>query len=731
MSNAREHRWIRVVGWRSLVPCASHTAALANVFASRETMTADADGAIDLEAVLLELSPTLASGQLIADEGFALFDAMSALEVGDVKMDAGARTTADALTLDVLIARGRAPIDAPCDDALVRVFDALLACEGTFRAGSASATTTLSNAYVAARERFDVDGDVGVNVVLRAYVKALVGSVWTVKHVVRVGDVYEEEDFVMHDFGEPSAPHAGERESEDDEVLIGLSRALDVVNDDATSMSDDVRRALKARLEFRRAHHELMKVATRAVGSGSSGVLNDLAEHVTRVKACLATMRDYYDAISDEDALDWDPNAGSFSQEISLHRLGGVPPRDVTFLSVRAAFNFFEKEVDDVIVAAQVFQFRSQKTPPTIDEVIRIMEALHARRAGTVALSLAAAELLYEKQLCGWSFGDVVLHSVWNFVGKKIPSLDANALESFMAECEQPVSILIRSFCVNRTRLRRVLRRILGEMSHLQLACDTLDVAHDFSAFENEQGFQGLSSPHIAWAENLAAYLQRRHLELGFSLDLYLPHEFPMLYYYMGHLQQISMIMIKRQAMLAPPQHRIDAQYNLAAAQIKMSMFHGLRFMFAALAECGKIRRCETAFSGEDLRFWQRFGTFQSVELPPVLLYGDYMASIDANMEHFAAEGPKDESKVDTLARVAQMFLTEVRTISTLLTKPAASTINETVRLKLAPEAAVAQKIAAKNSIALKLLLTTDMTCDVDYTAHDIYVVASAQKSST
>lgn len=694
----------------------------------------DSTDAVDLEAILLELSPTLASGQLIADETFALFDAMSALEVGDVKMDAGARASVDSLTLDGLIARGRAPIDVSCDDALVRVLDALLACEGTFRGGSASATTTLSNAYVAARERFDVDDSVdGVNVVLRAYVKALVGSVWTVKHVVRVGDVYEEEDFVMHDFGEEAAPHAGEREPEDDEVLISLASALEVVNTEDVSMSDDVRRALRARLEFRRAHHEMMKVATRAVGSGSSGVSSDLAKHITCVKACLATMREYYgDAVtSDEDDLDWDPDAGSFSREISLHRLGGAPPRDVKFLSVRAAFNFFEKEVDDILVAAEVFQFRAQKIPPTIDDIIRVMEVLQVRRAGTVALSLAAAELLYEKQLCGWAFGDVVLHSVWNFIGEKIPSLKANALEQFTAECEQPVSILIRSFCVNRTRLRRVLRRILGEMSHLQIACDALDIAHDFSAFESEDGFQGLSSPHIAWAENLAAYLQKRHLELGFSLDLYLPHEFPMLYYYMGHLQQISMIMMKRQAMMAPPQHRIDAQYKLAAAQIKVSMFAALRFMFAALAEHGKIRRCETEFSGEDLRFWQRFGTFQSVELPPALLYGDYMASIAANMEHFGAEGPEGESKAETLARIAQMLLTEVRTISALLTKPSALAANEALRQELAPEAAAAQKIAAKNSIALKLLLTTDMTCDVDHKVHDIYVVVSAQKSLT
>jgi len=684
---------------------------------------------IDLEPILATVAPTLRSGELIADDAFALFDAMSALEVGDAKMDAGARAQRDALTLDDVIARDRAPLNVSNDDELIRVCDELLACEGAFHEGHASATTTLSNAYVAARERFDERG-VEVNEVLRAIVKANVSSAWTVKHVVRLGDVYEEEDFVMQDFGEREAAHAGASAAED-EVIECIDVALKALAEDANAHAS-VREALRARLEFRLGYHEMMKTAVRAVGSGEAGVAKACAKHGSRAKACLTIMREYYGDDGDDETLDWNPDAGSFSREMSLYRLGGAPPRDVNFMSRRRAFKFFEKEIDDVIAAAEVFEFRARNTAPTIDEIMSAMESLQKRRPGTLALSLAAAELLKDKNICGHACGVVVLRSVWEFVGKEVPKLSPAAEATFWEECEQPVSILIRSFCVNRARFRRVLRRILGELGHLQLACDALDNAHDFSALNDEPFMRGFSAPHIAWAESLTAYVQRRHIELGFSLDLYLPHELPMLYYYIGHLQQITMVTMKRRALMASLNERVEAQYRLAAEQIKMSMYLGLRFMFLALEEHGKIRKCETKFSGEDLRFWQRFGTFQSVELPPALLYGDYLASIDDNIEHFAESGPAGETRTQMFARCAQTFLAEVRAVGSffMLNNPSNTPASELVRLEHAAEAAAAQKIAAKNSIALKLLLATDMACSVDFSEHDIFVVAHAQKAS-
>ena len=149
-------------------------------------------------------------------------------------------------------------------------------------------------------------------------------------------------------------------------------------------------------------------------------------------KARLVEMKKYYsEETTDESAsetLGWDPDAGSFCKEMSLHMLGGAPKREVHFLSIRGAFEFFEKEIDDVLIAAEVFQYRARGSVPVIQEILDSLERLQAARPGAVALAIAAAELLHDKKFCGWHIGQVGLQSVWKFVDVDVGTLE----ESFV-----------------------------------------------------------------------------------------------------------------------------------------------------------------------------------------------------------------------------------------------------------------------------------------------------------
>jgi len=695
-------------------------------------------GWVPFEPILDDIVADLASGELVHDENFSLFDAMSALEIGDAKMDAGARTTR--VTLDDVLADGRAPVDitgAP----LVRALDAMLACEGTYRKGHAAATTTWTNAYCAGRARGHLDGET-CHPALRAFTIATVVSAATARRVVVMGDVYEEEDFsTQSGEAEESAEKAFDVDDAEDEVLLEIARALEALRGDE-GMDARERDAVRARLEFRRSHHEMMKVLARAVGKANGDVARRAETLGAEAKARLVEMKSYYDGeeTTDESALGWDPDAGSFCKEMSLDMLGGAPKKEVHFLSIRGAFEYFEKEIDDVLIAAEVFQYRARGTVPVIQEVLDSLERLQAARPGAVALAVAAAELLHDKKLCGSHFGHVGLQSVWKFADVDVDTLEESfvhpqeAVDAFLHECIQPLTIVVRTFCVNRARLRRVLKRALGELSHLQLACDAFDVAQDASLAKpsdekNLASLGSLQTPCMAWAEHLTAYVQLRHLELGFSLDLYLPHELPMLYYYMQYLHQLLMSVTKRQV-IDPDKRTATTQYVYAAQQVKLSMYSALRFTYAALIEREKLRRCVTAFSSEDLRFWQRFSAFQSVELPPYLVYEDYKASIDANLEHFG--GSKDISEparaADVYAEIATKFYDEVRKIAAFIGQPCAVESAEPARAALAPDVARAARIAGKNAVTLRLLLTTDMQCDVDTRSHDVYAAISARK---
>ena len=96
-------------------------------------------------------------------------------------------------SLAALIAEGRAPLDLSDEDQ-TRVFDALLACEATWHRGQALATTVYTCLYMHDEERLEACR----GPVMRAYFDATRSAVATVRHAVSSGDVWEEEDFVLH-----------------------------------------------------------------------------------------------------------------------------------------------------------------------------------------------------------------------------------------------------------------------------------------------------------------------------------------------------------------------------------------------------------------------------------------------------------------------------------------------------------------------------------------------------
>ena len=122
------------------------------------------------------------------------------------------------------------------------------------------------------------------------------------------------------------------------------------------------------------------------------------------------------------------------------------------FLSIRGAFEFFEKEIDDVLIAAEVFQYRARGSVPVIQEILDSLERLQAARPSAVAVAIAAAELLHDKKLCGWHIGQVGLQSVWKFVDVDVDTLEESfvhpreAVDKFLYECIQPLTIVVRTF---------------------------------------------------------------------------------------------------------------------------------------------------------------------------------------------------------------------------------------------------------------------------------------------
>lgn len=100
---------------------------------------------------------------MIHGEAFSLFEAMSALEAGNPKMDAAASPAADRPTLDALLAD--LDLTAPLADlgaaGLLAVLDQLLAMEASWHTGSSAMQTVYGCLYMLRMERWGWRGGRG------------------------------------------------------------------------------------------------------------------------------------------------------------------------------------------------------------------------------------------------------------------------------------------------------------------------------------------------------------------------------------------------------------------------------------------------------------------------------------------------------------------------------------------------------------------------------------------
>ena len=175
----------------------------------------EADPNIDfvgIRPLLAAACEQLDVGEMVQSSTFNLFEAMSAVEIGNPKMDAGARPKV-----------ARAPLHArplPLDlskPQLLAWMDRLLALEATWHIGGALAQTVYTSLHMMQI------GRLGGNATMAGYCRGLHALCHEVNALVLQGCVCEEEDFVCYAVGLPV-----EREPEGaDKVLGALSLAMD------------------------------------------------------------------------------------------------------------------------------------------------------------------------------------------------------------------------------------------------------------------------------------------------------------------------------------------------------------------------------------------------------------------------------------------------------------------------------------------------------------------------
>ncbi|KAI8470361.1 MAG: Mak10 subunit, NatC N-terminal acetyltransferase-domain-containing protein [Monoraphidium minutum] len=291
---------------------------------------------IGIAPLLAAASEELAVGSMVQSSAFSLFEAMSAVEIGNPKMDAGARPKQN-----VPLAERPLPLDL-AKPQLLAWMDRLLALEATWHVGGALAQTVYSSLHMMQIPRL------AANPVMSAYARALQALCRDVNALVLQGCVCEEEDFVCHSAGlpleEPPEPQ--------EKLLAALSAAADACGVGAKGAGEADARlsaALLCRVQLRRLLHQAvarMRQRTKQDLDAASKLLSKAAAELAAARASAALA----DAGGGGGDGGW--AALGFDAGLNSHLAPPAPPRIA--LSRGEAFSYFEGLLDQLGRACRI-----------------------------------------------------------------------------------------------------------------------------------------------------------------------------------------------------------------------------------------------------------------------------------------------------------------------------------------------------------------------------------------
>ncbi|KAG2496391.1 hypothetical protein HYH03_005618 [Edaphochlamys debaryana] len=321
---------------------------------------------VDIGPLLQAARVEMKVGQLISGEAFSLFEAMSALEAGNPKMDAAASPAAARPSLDALLADPKSfPLDLSGSQ-LLAVLDGLIAMEAAWHSGGSPMQTVYACLYMLQINRVRAHGT-PATAALGAYCLALQADCAAVRDLIIAGAVCEEEDMNVFTAGipfEPAAAPEGGREA----ALAALDAATAAADAAATAGSDPHAAALAARLRFR-----------KALSLGLAAAAGESPEEVRSAAARFAEAREQLPAIRESAAPEPPPPAApavpldakaraaaaaaaaalgppapGFCMDVNRHLLGPAPPRQVQLLTVSQSLSYFDKLLGHLELAVGV-----------------------------------------------------------------------------------------------------------------------------------------------------------------------------------------------------------------------------------------------------------------------------------------------------------------------------------------------------------------------------------------
>nr|XP_002740693.2 PREDICTED: N-alpha-acetyltransferase 35, NatC auxiliary subunit-like [Saccoglossus kowalevskii] len=584
----------------------------------------------DITEDFIKSTEELKLGELLHDSDFGLFEAMSAIEMMDPKMDAGMvcnQANRKVLNFEQSIKAGTVKIKDLTPPQIIGIIDATLACLVTWLEGHSLAQTIFTNLYLH-------NPDIIEDRCIKSFSLFILKVVDMVREKVNRASVFEEEDFQPMTYGFKLANHLSDmrvggmlREVEEEYLKKIKSTRLrqGEDRDESTELQHQQFIAVQSRIKFCRMFYgALMAFNKKEVRQGSVEARRCVQQGDHLLAGIQSSIKYGIQSPTDASVNDHSVIMG-FEPLVNQRLLPPTFPRYCKIVSREEAVQYLSKlmsrlnrifdivECTNLHVAFDFFIEFSKQSP--------------------CVLSRSLLQMIFLPQ------------NKKIFGSELIQDFIREGIRMFLCPPVLPICALYQIHGHNRARQRDKLAHILEELANLQDEADKVDAALHTLLIKQEPQRQ-----HLACFGSFVLYHTLHVMILytlsGFELELYAPHEYHYVFWYLceflygwlistltraeGFLLEqdsISEQLQKGRSSKKKSKKKKQRPHDreIATAQALQNFCNGFYKAMVGLSLADKIRKPNSECDNEQVRYEHRFAPFGNVLTPPPVQYQQFM----------------------------------------------------------------------------------------------------------
>jgi len=578
---------------------------------------------VDISRVCDLAAEGMKLGEMIESPQFRLFDAMSAIEIMDPKMDSGFNNSED-MTLDRAEAAGIISQSLTHEE-LITIWDQLLMYYLLWLEGHTIVQTCFCCLYLQ-----DLKKHLKPMPSFGAFVDAFLVACRRARSAVLRAGVFDDEDFMPGMFGIDL--EACVFSSEPTEVQQRIEQEVEALRSDSSPCAERVAWRLQFMAEYMLALVALASEASPDVPSGFAKEAPDEAR--TRLTACLSLL----ERLKKSAEVPPPERLRCFDPSINRKLLVPGPPRTVEPIQdPHVAFDMWASHIQELLLCGLLTQ----------KSLMQILEGAVTHKGEPSVLPRSIAQLRVSKE--GFVRRLMLESLASHLFPREAAQHCKKAADAFLAHSESLFAHLMKLAHTNCARRFRRLAHVFSDFNALQHEAWRLDedLKQTFGA--------NLRHPRPCWVWIMEHCLQAmiEKLFLGFDLELYDQAEIHMIYWYVDYLYGLRLFNLnelyhaKEQPVGGQKKKSNSRQQQkeantagtrgglrprnppqfLLLLEATQSTVRGLFRLLAFCLRRGLLSAPEAAVSGLAQRFVLRFRALEHFRLPHLPSYNDFEQS--------------------------------------------------------------------------------------------------------